>query len=573
MIRFNLFVCFFLVSLGLYGQPKKLVEVVVVGTGVTTDAALQNAFKKAIEQSFGTFVSTKTEILNDEITKNELVSVSNGNIQNYEVLSTAKLNDREFSTTVKVSVSISNLVSFVKSKGISAEIKGSILSANILQQEFNEANEIKATTELTKTLAGILNKSFDYSVKLDEPTNGGENLWNVPLTVNVQPNENIKLFKKFLLQSMAGLSMTPAEAANYIKLNKPVYKIAIGDEPYFEGNGVSRELFVVSNKSTLTKNNVPKIEINKSELKKLTDLKDKNFYICYSVRGNYEGAGLDTLFVTSNNLEADINKIKDQLNAEAEIKLKGGNNWYYTPEMMSFSPIIYWTSPGFVPPVYYFRKLESAQLFYTLVESDLKDILFDITIKNEIKKIAGTELLKKFQDVKSSRSIRFLENDFKLYFGNMYHETNQIYLPVRSNYFTNPYDLSDRYSSNTTIDLEEYWNFNNTHYNLIKANSNLGSSNNAILRSKFETISYPLIDFMKFASFVNPGTKTIGSARNRSFREKLTSDPYLLVMTLDSFKEQQPLFSYKFIDKVTKDDLSKISSYSIEHNYEKAGGF
>jgi hypothetical protein len=47
--------------------------------------------RSAIEQAFGAFISSKTEILNDNLVKDEIVSVSNGNIQKFEVLSEAQI--------------------------------------------------------------------------------------------------------------------------------------------------------------------------------------------------------------------------------------------------------------------------------------------------------------------------------------------------------------------------------------------------------------------------------------------------------------------------------------------------
>ena len=558
-----LLICCLLINISLFAQPQKVVELVVVGTGVTAESALQNAFKKAIEQSFGTFISTKTEILNDEITKNELVSVSNGNIQNYEVLSTAKLNEKEFSTTVKVVVSISNLVSFVKSKGISAEIKGSLLSANILQQEFNEANELKATKELINTLTGILNKSFDYSVKIDEPTKGAADFWNIPLTASVQPNENIKIFKQFLLKSLAGISMTPSEAANYLKLKKPVYKVAIGDEQYFEGNGVSKNLFYVDSKLSLIKNATPKIAIDKVELKKLAELKDKKYYICYSADE------IDTMMYTTTSLTEDINKFKDGLNEEALSRLKD----FSEEDFGRFRPYVYWTKNDFVPPVYYFRNRQSLDLLRTLLNNTLKDILFDITIKNEIKTIKAPDL---YQSEKNERSARFkaeiLDNNFKLSFNAIYHEVNSVELPVRLNYFSDQselgtnYNLSGNYFILRSFDLSKYLNLNNRYKYLKRINSNgMGTTTDKILINNFQEISYPFLEFMKFSNFVNAGTK-VKIVEPNGFKRVLSEDAYDLVSILDSFKENKLLYSFKYIDKVSKDDLSKISNYIISHN-------
>ena len=41
------------------------VEIMVSGSGVTKEAAVNNALRSALEQSYGTFVSTSTNVLND----------------------------------------------------------------------------------------------------------------------------------------------------------------------------------------------------------------------------------------------------------------------------------------------------------------------------------------------------------------------------------------------------------------------------------------------------------------------------------------------------------------------------
>ena len=55
---------------------EKTVTLVVSGQGKTQDEAKQNALRSAIEQAFGMFISSKTEILNDNLVKDEIVSVS-----------------------------------------------------------------------------------------------------------------------------------------------------------------------------------------------------------------------------------------------------------------------------------------------------------------------------------------------------------------------------------------------------------------------------------------------------------------------------------------------------------------
>jgi hypothetical protein len=47
-------------------DADKTVTIIVSGSGKTQDDAKQNALRSAIEQAFGTFISAKTEILNDK---------------------------------------------------------------------------------------------------------------------------------------------------------------------------------------------------------------------------------------------------------------------------------------------------------------------------------------------------------------------------------------------------------------------------------------------------------------------------------------------------------------------------
>ena len=49
----------------IHAQDDKTVTLTVSGTGKTLEEAKKNALRSAIEQAFGAFISSKTEILND----------------------------------------------------------------------------------------------------------------------------------------------------------------------------------------------------------------------------------------------------------------------------------------------------------------------------------------------------------------------------------------------------------------------------------------------------------------------------------------------------------------------------
>jgi predicted RNase H-like HicB family nuclease len=125
-------------SLNAYSQDIKNVTLVVSGQGKTQEEAKQNALRSAIEQAFGTFISSKTEILNDDIVKDEIVSVANGSIQNFEIISETQIPNDGYSSSLKATVSVTKLTSYVESKGIAIEFKGGIFAANMRQKTLME---------------------------------------------------------------------------------------------------------------------------------------------------------------------------------------------------------------------------------------------------------------------------------------------------------------------------------------------------------------------------------------------------------------------------------------------------
>lgn len=80
-----LIIVFFLFSVSYISAKETTDEVtlVVSADGTTKEEATKSALRNAIEQAFGTFVSANTEILNDELVKDEIVTISNGNVKNF----------------------------------------------------------------------------------------------------------------------------------------------------------------------------------------------------------------------------------------------------------------------------------------------------------------------------------------------------------------------------------------------------------------------------------------------------------------------------------------------------------
>jgi hypothetical protein len=233
----------------------KTVTIVVSGQGKTKEEAKQVALRSAIEQAFGTFISSKTEILNDRVVSDEMASVTNGNIQSYADLNESQLPDGTWGVTLKATVSVDKLTSFVEAKGISIEIKGGMFALNIKQQLLNEQGEVKVVSEMVGLLHEPMQISFDYDIKSSDPKSldAESKIWEIPLVVTATTNKNIDFCANYCVKTLAALSLSSEEVTSYQNLNKAVFPVVINY------NGVANTFYLRKQSSinalnTLTSN-------------------------------------------------------------------------------------------------------------------------------------------------------------------------------------------------------------------------------------------------------------------------------------------------------------------------------
>ena len=232
MKKIFLLIVFISINLTIVRGQDKAVMLTVSGLGKTQDEAKQNAFRSAIEQAFGTFISSITEILNDNLVKDEIISVSNGNIQKFEILSEIQMPDGIYTTTLKVIVSVNKLTTFCENKGIEVEFKGSLFAFNINQQILTENNEIKAIENMIKIVKGIAKKSFSYEISVEDPISvkGNNNLWNIPINISVKTNTNFNAVPALMYNTIKGLSLTKEETESYTKLGKSFQTVTFASD-------------------------------------------------------------------------------------------------------------------------------------------------------------------------------------------------------------------------------------------------------------------------------------------------------------------------------------------------------
>jgi hypothetical protein len=253
-----IFIMAFALNINAYGQEDKTVTLVTTGQGETKDEAKKNALRNAIEQAFGAYISTKTEILNDELVKDEIVSVANGNIQKFEIISEVKIPDGGYATTLQATVSVTKLTSFAQEKGIKVEIKGGLFAANLIQQELNEKNETAAIEDLME-IVNSYNNLYSYILKVaDQPVMLQDNSQNysIGIDVNIKTNESFNDLSLYVSKCLQSLSLNKAEAENLQKIGKQIYPVSIGELQSLDGKNNS---FYIMLRSENSLNNVHKI--------------------------------------------------------------------------------------------------------------------------------------------------------------------------------------------------------------------------------------------------------------------------------------------------------------------------
>jgi uncharacterized protein (TIGR02145 family) len=211
-----------------YMYDDQTVKITASGSGSTAIEARNVALRSAVEQAYGVFVSSKTEILNDALIADEIITVSSGNVQSFEVLSEIMFDDNRYSVTLNAMVSVGKLISYAQSKGQEVEFSGGIFAFNIRQQQLNESNELKAIQEIVPIFHSLASQTFNYNISYTPPVQVPRtDFWDVKVDVDIESNSNLMEIHKLISGVLKGVSLSIQEAAVYGSLNKNVFPYTI----------------------------------------------------------------------------------------------------------------------------------------------------------------------------------------------------------------------------------------------------------------------------------------------------------------------------------------------------------
>lgn len=228
-------------------KDSNAVTLIVSADAKTKDEATKIALRSAIEQAYGTFVSANTTILNDELAKDEIVTISSGNIKEYKEIASEQMPNGNMYVTLQATVSISKLVSYAQSKGAETEFAGSTFGMNMKMKELDKKNEEIAFDNLAKQVISLYPLAFSYKLEISEPKvindntvyfnkdkytvklpnslsdiglSGTYNDYYISLvTVYAEPNQQMNKIATLINSVMGALTLSTEEKQEYKDLN------------------------------------------------------------------------------------------------------------------------------------------------------------------------------------------------------------------------------------------------------------------------------------------------------------------------------------------------------------------
>ena len=196
----------------------------MTGDGETKEEATNNALRSAVEQAFGVFVSANTEILNDELVKDEIATVSSGNIKSYVENAFFERQDGIISVTLTATVSLSQLVSYTKNHGHSTEFAGSTFGANMRLYELNREATQRALINFYRELSQILPMMYDYKLTVSDPVvNWDYDVGVIEMKVEVLSNKNTRQIGEYYFNTLAALSHSEEEVRSLCDMGNTFY--------------------------------------------------------------------------------------------------------------------------------------------------------------------------------------------------------------------------------------------------------------------------------------------------------------------------------------------------------------
>ena len=195
-----------------FAKDKEVV-LTVQGQGYTSQEAVVNALQAALAQVNGVFVSTSTELKNDEYTASD-ANISFGKVKDYDVLNKYSANNIVY-VTVKATIILNKNQKLKKSKGVTNTFNGAafvdeskkkrINDFNKKVYELNIVSEQIALDNLLKVVKATLPYTYDLKeTGSKEPYLSGNN-YIFEKQITFVFNDNFENLKKMIETTLANI--------------------------------------------------------------------------------------------------------------------------------------------------------------------------------------------------------------------------------------------------------------------------------------------------------------------------------------------------------------------------------
>lgn len=198
-------------------------KIVADGYGPTPDDALKAALQNAVEQAAGSYVSSMTEIENDEIVKEEVLSLSHGFIKEHRKLSESNFGD-EYKVVVAAIIVEKQMIKSLEASGVKVQYQTSGLVSDLKAWDKMKEDEYKMARALFDVHQmknyGII---WNYMLHMEEPVRSG-NQYTVKGTVTARTNTNYTTEFENLKRILSELALETEEMKYQIPVSHLVRK-------------------------------------------------------------------------------------------------------------------------------------------------------------------------------------------------------------------------------------------------------------------------------------------------------------------------------------------------------------
>lgn len=239
MKKIFLIVSLIYVGMSISAQGIDDVTLVVSGDGTTKEEATHVALRSAVEQAYGVFVSANTEILNDELVKDEIATVTSGNVKSFKELNCILLPNGNQMVTLEAVVSTRKLAAYAQSKGASCEFAGATFGANLRLLKLNQENTKKAFENLLQQCKAIAPYIVEPSLQVEDPTMDGL----VPFRITLYSTPNLWEFSELIVTTLKALQINDEQLEALKQMKADLYPIKVIAINYDKNEYVAKNLF------------------------------------------------------------------------------------------------------------------------------------------------------------------------------------------------------------------------------------------------------------------------------------------------------------------------------------------